>query len=102
MTIYKCRFFNLYILSLVFLSLNVYVNQLILSRGGLVYRGLLEYVVNACAPWFLMKDAASSRGRCFLINLCTIQHLAQGIKMIHPIALFEAIKIVVGNKICIP
>ena len=55
MIIYECNFY-VYIFSLVFLSLQLYMHCSILPQK-LVYGGFLEYVVNAHSSWFLMKGA---------------------------------------------
>ena len=89
MTIYECRiFFSTHIVTCIFITEFV-CEPLDFIKGELVYRGFLEYVVNAYASWFLMKGATLKRGRYFLRNLCTIMHLAEGVKKIPPIALFE-------------
>ena len=49
MTIYECNFFYVLILSLVFLSLKLYVYCLILYYIGSL---ILEYVANARGSWF--------------------------------------------------
>jgi hypothetical protein len=80
MTIYECRIIlSIHIVTCIFIIEFVY-EPLDFIKGELVYRGFLEYVVNTCASWFLMKGATLKRGRCFLKNLCTIMHLAEGIK----------------------
>ena len=52
--IYECKFFYVYILSLVSLKTYVYCLNL---QEKLVYRGFLEYVGSAHDSWFLMKCA---------------------------------------------
>ena len=58
-TIYECNLFYVYILSLVFLSLHLYMYCLLLYPKNLIYRGFMEYVVNARDFWFSMKGAPS-------------------------------------------
>ena len=60
LTIYECKFYHIYILSLVVLSLILYVNCLILHKKKtkeIMYKGFLEYVVNSRGSWYLMKGA---------------------------------------------
>ena len=58
MTIYECKFVFVHILALVFLSLII---VLLIAwfykykNNKTVYRGFLEYVVNARSSWFSMK-----------------------------------------------
>ena len=57
MTMYECRYLYIYILSLVFLAMKLYVYCLILQQTKHKYRGFLEYVANARGSYFLMKGA---------------------------------------------
>ena len=60
------EFFHVYIVALVFLIIEYVHEPLDFIKGGLVCKRFLEYVVNACPSWFLMKGAPPNRGRCFL------------------------------------
>ena len=57
MSIYECEFLYVYILSLVFLSLNLYVYCLTLQQKLVLYRGFEEFVAKTHDSWFLMKGA---------------------------------------------
>ena len=68
------NFFYIYILSLVFLflSLKWYMYCLILPKKKHECKGFLEYVANACGPWFSMKGAP--HGLQALISSCTCNY----------------------------